>query len=286
MRKAGVNDYEAFARKVLGSDPRPAGFVRGLCRRFREHGRAGAHDRGLGPNVNVKIPVTNTKGQSAGELIRALSAEGVVLNVTAIFTLDQVRAVADALDPTTPAIVSVFAGRIADTGVDPVPHMLACKQILGSRPKAELLWASPRELLNIFHAEESGCDIITVPNEFLNKLDLVGKDLAEYSRETVQMFYRDATAAAYQINDRPASRRSDRRGRPRMERLFDKVLVTGGAGYCGARLVPQLLRAATKSRSTTSCSSATTSCRTTIPICGSSTATSATPQVRGGGRRP
>jgi transaldolase len=120
--------------------------------------------------------------------------------VTAVFTLDQVRAVTDALDRATPAIVSVFAGRIADTGVDPIPHMLACKQILGSRPKAQLLWASTRELLNIFHAEESGCDIVTVPNEFLSKLDLVGKDLAEYSRETVQAFYRDAAAAAYQIN--------------------------------------------------------------------------------------
>jgi transaldolase len=152
-----------------------------------------------GTNVNVKIPVTNTKGQSAAELLRALSSEGIVLNVTAIFTLDQVRTVTDALAAGTPAIVSVFAGRIADTGVDPIPHMLACKQILGSRPKAQLLWASTRELLNIFHAEESGCDIVTVPNEFLSKLDLVGKDLAEYSRETVQAFYRDATSAAYQI---------------------------------------------------------------------------------------
>ena len=119
-----------------------------------------------------------------------------MLNVTAIFTLDQVRTVADALDPATSGIVSVFAGRIADTGIDPIPHMLAAKQILGARPKAQLLWASTRELLNIFQAEETGCDIITVPNEFLGKLDLVGKDLAEYSRETVQGFYRDAAAAA------------------------------------------------------------------------------------------
>jgi transaldolase len=149
--------------------------------------------------VNVKIPVTNTKGHSAGQLIGALSSEGVILNVTAIFTLDQVRAVADALDPSTPAIISVFAGRIADTGIDPIPHMMAAKQILAARPKAQLLWASSRELLNIFHAEESGCDIVTVPNELLSKLDLVGKDLLEYSRETVQAFYRDAAAAAYQI---------------------------------------------------------------------------------------
>ena len=199
MRKAGVGDYEAFARKVLGTiTDRPVSFEV-FADDFASMAEQARTIAGWGPNVNVKIPVTNTKGQSASDLIRALSSEGVVLNVTAIFTLDQVRAVADALDPATPAIVSVFAGRIADTGVDPIPHMLACKQILGGRPKAELLWASTREFLNIFHAEESGCDIITVPNEFLSKLDLVDKDLVEYSRETVQTFFRDATAAAYQI---------------------------------------------------------------------------------------
>lgn len=200
MRKAGVADYESFARKVLGTiTDRPVSFEV-FADDFASMAEQARTIVTWGPNVNVKIPVTNTKGQSASDLIRALSSEGVVLNVTAIFTLDQVRAVADALDPATPAIVSVFAGRIADTGIDPIPHMLACKQILSSRPKAELLWASTRELLNIFHAEESNCDVITVPNEFLSKLDLVDKDLAEYSRETVQLFYRDATAAAYQIN--------------------------------------------------------------------------------------
>ena len=200
MRKAGVSDYEAFARKVLAAIPdRPVSFEV-FADDFASMAEQARTIVTWGPNVNVKIPVTNTKGQSASDLIHALSSEGVVLNVTAIFTLDQVRAVADALDPATPAIVSVFAGRIADTGIDPIPHMLACKQILSSRPKAELLWASTRELLNIFHAQESNCDIITVPNEFLSKLDLVDKDLAEYSRETVQLFYRDATAAAYQIN--------------------------------------------------------------------------------------
>src|SRR5882724_2085094 len=199
MRKAGVSDYEAFARKVLGTiTDRPVSFEV-FADDFPSMVEQARTIAAWGPNVNVKIPVTNTKGQSSAEIIRALSADGVVLNITAIFTLDQVRAVADALDQKTPAIVSVFAGRIADTGVDPIPHMLACKQILGSRPKAELLWASTRELLNIFHAEESGCDIITVPNEFLSKLDLIDKDLVEYSRETVQLFYRDATAAAYQI---------------------------------------------------------------------------------------
>jgi transaldolase len=199
MRKAGVSDYEAFARKVLAAVPdRPVSFevFADDFASMAEQARAIA---AWGPNVNVKIPVTNTRGQSASELIRTLSSEGVMLNVTAIFTLDQVRAVANALHPATAAIVSVFAGRIADTGVDPIPHMLACKQILASRPNAGLLWASSRELLNIFHAEESGCDIVTVPNEFLNKLDLVGKDLTEYSRETVQAFFRDATSAAYRI---------------------------------------------------------------------------------------
>jgi transaldolase len=199
MRKAGVGDYEAFARKVLGAiTDRPVSFEV-FADDFASMAEQARTIASWGPNVNVKIPVTNTKGQPSTELIRALSSEGITLNITAIFTLDQVRAVADALDAATPAIVSVFAGRIADTGVDPIPHMLACKQILGARPRAQLLWASTRELLNIFHAEESGCDIVTVPNEFLSKLDLVGKDLAEYSRETVQLFYRDATAAAYQI---------------------------------------------------------------------------------------
>ena len=199
MRKAGVTDYEAFARKVLAAVPdRPVSFEV-FADDFASMAEQARTIAAWGTNVNVKIPVTNTKTQSSAELIRTLSSEGVVLNVTAIFTLDQVRAVADALDPKTGAIVSVFAGRIADTGVDPMPHMRACKQILASRPKAELLWASTRELLNIFQADEAGCEIITVPNEFLTKLDLVDKNLAEYSRETVVMFHRDATAAAYQI---------------------------------------------------------------------------------------
>ena len=199
MRKAGVNDYETFARRVLAAiTDRPVSFevFADDFPNMAEQTRAIA---AWGPNVNVKIPVSTTKGQSSNELIRALSSEGVTLNITAIFTLDQVRGVASALDPSTPAIVSVFAGRIADTGVDPIPHMRACKEILASRPKAELLWASTRELLNIFHAEEAGCDIVTVPNEFLAKLNLIDKDLSEYSRETVQLFYKDATAAAYQI---------------------------------------------------------------------------------------
>jgi transaldolase len=143
--------------------------------------------------VNVKIPVTNTKGDFAGPVIRSLSSAGITVNITAVFTDDQVCDIADALDPDAPAIVSVFAGRIADTGVDPAPFMQMCKWFLRCRPKAQLLWASTRELFSIFQADECGCDIITVPPEILGKLDLVGKDLAEYSRETVLEFYRNAT---------------------------------------------------------------------------------------------
>jgi transaldolase len=122
-----------------------------------------------------------------------------MLNVTAVFTLEQVSMVTDALDPSAPAIISVFAGRIADTGVDPIPHMRACKQIIRSRSQAQLLWASMRETLNIFHAEDCGCDIITVPTKLLDKLDLIDKDLTEYSNETVQTFHRDAAIAHYTI---------------------------------------------------------------------------------------
>jgi transaldolase len=199
MRKAGVSNYEAFARKVLGAiTDRPVSFEV-FADDFPSMAEQARTIAGWGRNVNVKIPVTNTKGEPSSELLRVLSSEGVTLNVTAVFTLDQVRAVAEALNPSTPAIVSVFAGRIADSGRDPIPHMAAARKILASHPRAQLLWASTRELLNIFHAEESGSDIVTVPNEFLAKFDLVGKDLVEYSRETVQLFHRDASAAAYQI---------------------------------------------------------------------------------------
>ena len=200
MRKAGVTDYEAFARKLLAViTDRPVSFEV-FADDFASMIAQGRVIASWGPNVNVKVPVTNTRGDFAGGVIRALSADGVVVNVTALMTVEQVRSVAEALDPATPAIVSVFAGRVADTGIDPVPHMRACKEALASRPKAELLWASPRELLNIFQADAIGCDIITVTNDVIAKLKLVGKDLNEYSRETVQMFYRDAVAAVYSID--------------------------------------------------------------------------------------
>lgn len=202
MRKSGVTDYKEFAQQVLAVVPdRPVSFEV-FADDFPTMAGQALEIASWGPNVNVKIPVTDTKGNFAGELIGELAKQRVVLNVTAICTLDQVAAIAEQLHPDVSAIVSVFAGRIADTGVDPVPLMTAAKAILSRRPKAELLWASPRELLNIVQADQVGCDIITVTNELLAKLPLLGKDLAEYSRETVQMFYRDATAAGFSVPTR------------------------------------------------------------------------------------
>ena len=152
-----------------------------------------------GDNVNVKIPITNSRCESAVPLVERLTAKGVVVNVTAMFTLDQVRSVIDVLDPGTPAILSVFAGRVADSGRDPVPHMMEVVDIAKAKPKSEVLWASPRELLNIFQADEVGCHIITVTNDVIKKLSNVGKDLGEFSLETVKMFYDDA-AAGYAID--------------------------------------------------------------------------------------
>ncbi|MCC7047846.1 MAG: transaldolase [Alphaproteobacteria bacterium] len=205
MNKAGVKDYETFAREVLKVVPdRPVSFEV-FADDFGEMEAQARVIASWGRNVNVKIPITNTKGASAGPLIKRLSAAGVVLNVTAIMTPAQVKTVADALDPKTPAIVSVFAGRVADTGRDPVPLMTECRDILKPRPKAELLWASPRELLNIFHAEGMGCHIITVTHDVLAKLPLVGKDLDGYSLDTVKMFHKDATAAGFTIRTRAAA---------------------------------------------------------------------------------
>ncbi|MFY9831547.1 MAG: transaldolase [Methylocystis sp.] len=199
MRKAGVSDYAAFARDVLHAIPdRPVSFEV-FADELDEMEAQARIIAAWGVNVNVKIPITNTKGVFAGPIIRSLSRDGIILNVTAIMTVDQVRLVADALAAETPAIVSVFAGRVADTGVDPIPHMIACRRELAQRPKAELLWASPRELLNLFHADEAGCDIITATPDILAKLALVGKDLAEYSLDTVRMFHRDATQSGFQI---------------------------------------------------------------------------------------
>jgi transaldolase len=200
-RNAGVRNYEEFGRKVLAAVPDRPVSLEVFADDFAGMTRQARAIASWGNNVNVKIPVTNTKREFCGEVISRLSAEGIVVNVTAITTVDQVRRVADHLSPDTPAIVSVFAGRVADTGVDPVPMMAEAVKVLRQRPKAELLWASPRELLNIFQADAVGCHIITATKDILAKLSLVGKDLDEYSLETVKMFRRDAVAAGFEIGE-------------------------------------------------------------------------------------
>jgi len=199
MRAAGVGDYKAFAHEALKAIPdRPISFEV-FADDFPTMDDQAREIASWGKNVYVKIPVSNTKGDFSGPLIASLSRAGVKLNVTAVMTLDQVTRVGEALSETVPAVVSVFAGRIADTGRDPVPHMQQALELLRGRPKTELLWASPRELLNIFQADEIGCHIITVTTDHLKKLSLVGKDLTDYSRETVAMFYKDAATANYVI---------------------------------------------------------------------------------------
>lgn len=200
MRKAGVQNYEAFARSVVRSIPdRPISFEVFADDEAGMEWQA-RHIAAWGKNVYVKIPVTNTQGFSTASLVRRLAKDGIMLNVTALLTLGQVERVAEALDPKTPAIVSVFAGRIADTGVDPIPVMRRAVEILKPLPKAELLWASSRELLNVFHAEESGTHIITATPDILSKIGTVGKDLTTYSLETVRMLYNDALAAGFSLD--------------------------------------------------------------------------------------
>ena len=199
MRKAGIQDYKAFAQQVLQIIPdRPISFEV-FADEFNEMERQAFEIASWGKNVSVKIPVTNTRREFAGKLIGRLSDRGVALNVTALTTLEQVRSVTAHLSPTVPAVISVFAGRIADTGLDPVPMMAEAVSIMRDKPYAELIWASPRELLNIFQADSVGCHIITVTGDLLKKLPLIGKDLNQYSLETVQMFYEDAKAAGYRI---------------------------------------------------------------------------------------
>lgn len=199
MRKAGVTDYETFARAVLNEVKNRSISFEVFADDFETMEAQARVIASWGPNVYVKIPVTNTAGQSAAPLASRLSKAGIQLNVTALMTLKQVEEITDALAPATPAYISVFAGRIADTGIDPLPLMIESVSVMKAKPKAELIWASPRELLNIFQADQIGCHIITVTNEVLGKLALVGKDLEEYSLETVAMFYRDARAAGFSI---------------------------------------------------------------------------------------
>jgi transaldolase len=205
MRKAGIADYAAFAREVLKAIPdRPVSFEV-FADEFAEMEAQALEIASWGRNVSVKIPVTNTRKEFSGALIERLSKAGVKLNVTAVMTLAQVKQITEKLSAKTPAIISVFAGRIADTGRDPMPIMAKAVQVMKARPKAELIWASPRELLNVFQADAVGCHIITATNDILKKLSLVGKDLDQYSLETVEMFYKDARAAGYTIAARKAA---------------------------------------------------------------------------------
>ena len=199
MRKAGITDYMGFAKEILQTiDDKPVSFEV-FADEFEEMERQAREIATWGSNVYVKIPVTNTKKLSSASLIKKLSAEGVQLNITAILSLEQVSEVADALKNGSSSFVSVFAGRIADTGVDPIPLMKRALEILNHVSNAELLWASPREVLNVYQAESIGCHIITATNDILKKLDLKGKDLEEYSLETVQMFFDDAQQAGYRL---------------------------------------------------------------------------------------
>jgi transaldolase len=199
MRKAGIGDYHAFAREILAEvRDRPISFEV-FSDEFAEMEEQARQIASWGENVYVKIPVSNTRGEPSYDLVHQLAAAGVKVNVTALMLLEQVREVGAATAGGAPCCVSVFAGRVADTGHDPVPLMAAAVELLRPYPNAELIWASPRELLNIFQADAIGCHIITVTHEVLKKLSLVGKDLGEYSLETVRMFHDDARAAGFRL---------------------------------------------------------------------------------------
>lgn len=199
MKKAGIADYRAFCKDILATiHDKPLSFEV-FSDDFADMERQAMEIASWGSNVYVKIPVTNTRRETCYALARKLSAQKVKLNITALMSLSQVRDVVAALDPAVPAYVSVFAGRVADTGRDPVPMMAAAVELLKPAPALELIWASPRELLNVFQADAVGCQVITVTNDILKKLSLVGYDLDEYSLDTVKMFHNDAVAAGFQL---------------------------------------------------------------------------------------
>tara|TARA_B100000795_G_scaffold113371_1_gene84025 strand:+ start:165 stop:881 length:717 start_codon:yes stop_codon:yes gene_type:complete len=199
MKKAGIKDYKEFAVKLLSEiKDKPISFEV-FSDEIEEMEKQAEEIASWGKNVNVKIPVTNTKKEPTTELIRKLSSKGIVCNVTAIFSIKQMQDIVEALDKSTPAILSVFAGRIADTGVDPEKIIVDSINLSKSKPKSEVLWASTRENLNIFQADKIGCHIITVPHNLLKKIYFLGKDLEEFSLETVKGFYTDALSAGYKI---------------------------------------------------------------------------------------
>lgn len=197
MKKDGVTDYVSFAKDVLSEIKNLPISFEVFTDDFESMERQAREIGSWGENVYIKIPITNTLGEASYDLIKKLSADGLKMNITAILTVEQVENVARNININTPVVVSVFAGRIADTGRDPVPYMKESLTLLKGMPKAELLWASSRELLNIFQAEDCGCHIITVTNDLLKKLHLVSKDLKELSLDTVKMFHNDAASAGY-----------------------------------------------------------------------------------------
>jgi transaldolase len=200
MKKAGITDYEVFAKDILQTiSDRPISFEV-FSDDFSEMEKQALKIASWGKNVFVKIPVTNTKGQSSAPLVGKLSKQGVKVNVTAMFTTEQVGQFIPVLKDGPAANVSIFAGRIADAGVDPVPIMTKAVEMLKPYPHIELIWASPRELFNVVQADQVGCHIITATNDILKKLSSLGKDLNEFSLETVKMFYNDASSAGYKIN--------------------------------------------------------------------------------------
>lgn len=199
MHRAGVADYEAFARDILAAIPDRPFSLEVFADEFSEMERQARLIASWGENVYVKIPVTNTQREPSLDLICRLSHSGVKVNVTALMTLAQVRDVSQALSGGAPSYVSVFAGRIADTGIDPVPVMAAAVEMLRAHRGMELIWASPREILNVVQADRIGCHIITITSDILKKFDLLGKDLTDYSLETVQMFYDDAVKSGLSI---------------------------------------------------------------------------------------
>jgi transaldolase len=200
MKKAGIKDYEAFAKDILQTVTAKPISLEVFTDDFTEMKRQGLKISALGKNVYTKIPITNSRGESSLPLIKELGQQGVKLNVTALMTLKQVEGVAAALNPAVPSVVSVFAGRIADTGLDPVPMMRQCVAALKGHAKAELLWASTREVLNIFQAQECGCAIITVPHDILGKAaKMLGMDLDLLSLDTVKMFAKDAAECGYKL---------------------------------------------------------------------------------------
>jgi transaldolase len=199
MRQAGISDYEAFARDILAEVPDRSFSLEVFSDDFAEMARQARKLAALGPNVYVKIPITNTKGESAAELIRQLTGENIKLNVTALLTLDQVHTTVSALQGSPSAYVSIFAGRVADAGVDPLPIMKEALVLMSAQPQLELIWASPREIYNLVQANGIGCHIITVTHDLLKKLPSLGKDLTEFSLDTVKMFHRDAAAAGFHL---------------------------------------------------------------------------------------